>query len=63
MNGPDHANPATAGALLLAMIALGTGAGFGLGTLVDSIAPLTLAGLAVGFAAGIALVYTRFRDT
>lgn len=63
MNGPDRANPATAGALLLAMIVLGTGAGFGLGTLVGSTAPLTLAGLAVGFAAGIALVYTRFRDT
>jgi len=63
MNGPDRANPATAGATLLAIIVLGTAAGFGLGSLLGLIAPLTLAGLAVGFAAGIALVYTRFRDT
>jgi hypothetical protein len=44
------------------MIALGTALGAGLGALTGWLAPLVLLGAAAGFAGGIALVYTRYRD-
>jgi energy-converting hydrogenase Eha subunit A len=52
---------AAAGITLLTMLLLGSGIGAGLGALTGWMAPLVLAGVAVGFAAGIALVYSRYR--
>ena len=54
--------PVAAGSLLVATIVLCAGIGFGLGALVGLAAPLGIAGLFVGVAAGLALVIGRFRD-
>ncbi len=55
------ANPAAAGALLLAAIVGGGAAGFGLGSLIDAAVPLGLAGIFAGFIGGLALVYVSYR--
>jgi len=52
---------AGAGALLLAVNALCTATGAGLGALVGAVVPLALAGFGVGFFVGIAVVIKRFR--
>lgn len=62
MTDPPRASPAAAGGLLLGMIALGAGLGAALGALTGWLAPLVLAGVVIGFAGGIGLVYTRYRD-
>jgi hypothetical protein len=62
MTDRPRVNPASAGGLLLGMIVLGAAIGAGLGALTGWLAPLVLIGAAVGFAGGIALVYTRYRD-
>jgi len=53
---------AAAGTLLVATILLCGGVGLGIGALVGAPAPIGLAGVFVGFAAGIVLVIRRFRD-
>jgi hypothetical protein len=53
---------AGAGALLLAVNALGAGIGAGLGALVGALVPLLLVGFMIGFFVGIAVVAKRFRD-
>lgn len=62
MTDPSRANPAAAGVTLLTMIVLGAALGAGFGALTGWLAPLVLAGAAVGFAGGIGLVYTRYKD-
>jgi len=56
------ADAAAAGAYLLASMLLCGGIGFGIGSLMSLAAPLGIAGLFVGFAGGMALVYVRFRQ-
>jgi 4-hydroxybenzoate polyprenyltransferase len=55
-------SPVVAGSLLIATLLLCAGVGAGLGSLIGAIAPLTIAGVFVGFAAGLAVVVNRFRD-
>lgn len=55
-------DPAAAGALIISSILACAAVGFGLGALVGAPLPLAIAGVFVGFAAGIALVVRRFRD-
>lgn len=62
MTEPSRPSPQGAGLTLVAVILLGGGVGLGLGALVDLAAPLAIAGVFLGFAAGLFLVYTRFRD-
>ncbi|MEA2348248.1 MAG: hypothetical protein QOG62_2035 [Thermoleophilaceae bacterium] len=62
MTDPPRASPAAAGVTLLTMIVLGAGVGAGLGALTGWLAPLVLIGTVAGFAGGIALVYTRYKD-
>lgn len=56
------ADPKTAGFLIVAVIIAVGGAGLGLGALVGLPAPFGLAGVLVGLALGLRLVYARFRD-
>jgi hypothetical protein len=58
--GP-RADAATAGITLVAAMILCAGAGYGLGSLVGLAVPLGLIGLFVGLAAGLAVVFARFR--
>ena len=51
-----------AGAILVATILLLAGIGLGLGSIVGAALPLALAGAAVGFVAGVALVIVAFRE-
>ncbi len=53
---------ANAGMVLVATIAVCAGAGAGIGALFDATFPLAVLGVFVGFGAGLAIVYTRFRD-
>ena len=55
------ANPAAAGAMLLAAIVSAGAAGFGLGSLIGAAVPLGLAGVFAGFIGGLALVYASYR--
>jgi F0F1-type ATP synthase assembly protein I len=57
---PRGPSPVVAGSLLVATLLLCAGIGFGLGSLVGAPAPLGIAGLFVGFAAGIVVVIKRF---
>lgn len=59
---PSGQSPVVAGSLLVATLLLCAGAGFGLGALVGATVPLGIAGLFVGFAAGLAVVIRRFSD-
>ncbi len=59
---PGGQSPVVAGSLLLATLLLCAAIGAGLGSLVAAIAPFTIAGVFVGFAAGLAVVINRFRD-
>lgn len=51
-----------AGFTLLAVVILCTALGGGLGALVGAPFALAIAGLFIGFIAGFALVYSRYRD-
>ena len=62
MTDPSRPSPQGAGLTLVAVILLGGGMGLGLGALVGLAAPLGIVGVFIGFAAGLFLVYTRFRD-
>lgn len=53
-------SPAVAGSLLVATIILCAAVAYGIGSLVGAAVPLGIAGLFVGFAAGIAVVIRRF---
>lgn len=53
---------AGAGMLLLAVNAVCTAIGAGIGVLAGAVVPLLLAGFFVGFAIGVAVVINRFRD-
>jgi hypothetical protein len=53
---------AGAGYMLLATVALCTGVGLGIGALAGEPALIGIAGVFVGFAAGLRLVYGRFKD-
>jgi hypothetical protein len=53
---------AGAGALLLAVNAMGAGIGAAIGALVGAVVPLLLVGFAIGFFVGIKVVAERFRD-
>lgn len=53
---------ASAGATLLSVLALCTGAGYGIGRLIGYPITVTLAGFIVGLAAAVAVVYWRYRD-
>ena len=61
MTEPRRRDPAVAGAMLLATIASGAAAGFGIGALIGFSVPLGLAGFFVGLIAGFVLVHARFR--
>jgi hypothetical protein len=52
---------AGAGALMLAVNALGAGIGAAIGALVGALVPLLLVGFFIGFFGGIAVVAKRFR--
>ncbi len=52
---------AGAGALMLAVNAIGAGIGAGMGALAGAVVPLALAGFFIGFFAGIYVVARRFR--
>lgn len=58
---PEPPNGAVAGFLLLAVVVLCAGIGAALGALFDAVALLAIAGVFVGFIAGFALVYSRYR--
>jgi hypothetical protein len=58
---PGRADAATAGGLLLGAMIACAAAGYGIGSLVGLAVPLGLAGLFLGFGAGLALVYARYR--
>jgi hypothetical protein len=53
---------AGAGALLLAVNAVGAGVGAGIGAAVGALVPLLLVGFFIGFFGGIAVVAKRFRN-
>ena len=53
-------SPAVAGSLLVATIVLCAAAAYGAGSLVGAPVPFGIAGLFVGFGAGIAVVIRRF---
>ncbi len=53
---------ANAGMVLVAGILVCALAGAAIGSLFDASFPLAVAGVFVGFGAGLRLVYTRFRD-
>jgi hypothetical protein len=53
---------ALAGFMLVVTAVLVAGAGLGIGALVGAPALLGIVGLFIGFGAGFALVYTRFKD-
>ena len=55
-------NPAVAGSLLIATVVLCAAIGLGIGALVGAPAPLAALGAFVGFGAGFAVVYRRFKD-
>jgi len=55
-----NSSPVVAGSLLVATIVLCAAVGFGLGALVGATAAFTIAGVFVGFAAGLAVVIRRF---
>jgi hypothetical protein len=52
---------AGAGALMLAVNAIGAGIGAGIGALAGAVVPLALAGFFIGFFLGIYVVARRFR--
>jgi len=52
-----------AGLLLVVITMAGLGVGLGIGAFVGARVPLTIAGLFVGFLAGIYTVYWRYRDS
>ena len=62
MNDKPRNAGMAAGFTLLAVVILCAALGGGLGALVGAPFPLTIAGLFIGFVAGFALVYARFRD-
>ncbi|HEU4657746.1 MAG TPA: hypothetical protein VFR97_09485 [Capillimicrobium sp.] len=55
-------SPVVAGSLLVATLILCAAIGLGVGSLVGAPVPLGIAGVFVGFAAGIAVVIRRFSD-
>jgi hypothetical protein len=57
-----RADTAAAGGLLVSSILLCALAGLGVGALVGAPAPVAILGGGVGLAAGLWLVYSRFRD-
>jgi hypothetical protein len=58
---PEPPNGAVAGFLLISVVVLCGGIGAGLGALVDAVALLAIVGVFIGFLAGFALVYSRYR--
>ena len=56
------ADAATAGLTVVAAMLIGGSSGYGLGLLVGIEVPLGLVGLFAGIAAGLTLVYARYRD-
>jgi hypothetical protein len=58
---PTRADAATAGLSLVVSMVAGGAVGYGLGSLVGLAIPLGLVGFFGGLAAGLALVYARFR--
>jgi hypothetical protein len=58
---PTRADAATAGISLVVSMLAGAAVGYGLGSLVGLAVPLGLLGLFAGLAAGLGLVYARFR--
>jgi hypothetical protein len=58
---PARPSGAVAGFLLVSVVLVCGGIGAGLGALVDAVALLAIVGVFLGFIAGFALVYTRYR--
>jgi hypothetical protein len=58
---PARPSGAVAGYLLLSVVVLCAGIGAGIGALVGAVAPLLIVGVFLGFFAGLALVYSRYR--
>jgi hypothetical protein len=56
------ADAASAGLMVVAAMLIGGLSGYGIGSLVGIEVPLGLVGLFAGIAAGLGLVYARFRD-
>jgi hypothetical protein len=56
------ADAATAGLMVVAAMVIGGSSGYGLGSLMGIAVPLGLVGMFAGIAAGLGLVYARFRD-
>jgi hypothetical protein len=59
---PPTNRAATAGYLLVSPAILGFGIGFGIGSLIDARALMSILGIFGGLIAGFFLVYARFRD-
>lgn len=59
---PPGQSPVVAGSLLLATLLLCTAVFAGVGALLGATVPFGIAGLFVGFGAGIAVVIKRFPD-
>jgi len=62
MSQSPGGSTAGAGALLIGAILACAGVGLALGALLGAVAPLALAGGAVGVVVGFRIVYRRFRD-
>jgi hypothetical protein len=58
---PSGPSGAVAGYLLLSVVVLFGGIGAGIGVLLDSVAVPLIAGVFLGFIAGLLLVYSRYR--
>jgi hypothetical protein len=58
---PTRADAATAGGSLIGAMIAGAAAGYGLGSTGGLAIPLALIGFFAGLAAGLRLVYVRFR--
>ncbi len=61
MSDPARA-VATAGIMLVVIVAICSGIGFAIGAVFGIAVPLGLAGIFIGFGLGLRYVYTRFKD-
>ena len=57
----ERPHGAVAGYLLVSVVLLCAGAGAAIGVLLDAVALLAIVGVFLGFIAGFALVYSRYR--
>jgi hypothetical protein len=59
---PSGQSPVVAGSMLVATLLLCTAAFAGVGSLVGALVPFLIAGIFVGFGAGLVVVIKRFSD-